>query len=145
MVKLMVKLAILWLPVEMGAYCTTHAARGGLLAWLALSTLPLSAVAFAPRFLHLPVSQSASLSASKPVSQPASKPVRRSHHHLAALAAVNRVPDLPVIGNAASLLWHGDLAQLLCHEAARGPVSRIRFGQQEVFLLSDPALVNSKP
>ena len=109
----------------MGAYCTTPAARGWLLVWLALFTLPLSTLAFAPRFLHLPA--------------------RRCHHHLPALAAVNRVPDLPVIGNAASLLWHGDLAKLLCHEAASGPVSRIRFGQQEVFLLSDPTLVNSKP
>ena len=109
----------------MKAYCTTHAARGGLLMWLALFTLPLSNLAFAPRFLRLPD--------------------RRCHHHLLALAAVNRVPDLPVIGNAASLLWHGDLAKLLCHESARGPVSRIRFGQQEVFLLSDPTLVTPNP
>lgn len=103
---------------------TTQKVRGFLIVCLALLSAPLSAVAFAPRG-HLRA--------------------RRCHHHLSGLAAINRVPDLPVLGTAAPLLWHGDLAQLLTHEAARGPVSRIRFRDQEVFLLSDPALVNPKP
>jgi cytochrome P450 len=106
-----------------------RAGRRALMLWLALA-IPVFVTGFAPP--GLPQSRRRAVSAAASCSARCSA---------GSGAHVHRVLDLPILGNAAPLLWHGDLAQLLRSRTPCAPVSRIRFRDMEVFLLSDPGLV----